>query len=293
MKIPEIIIHEAESLFHASKLSQQFGQNGKILAAGTDVVVDLKQNRYYVQNIVSINNLHALKKIEDINGTLKIGALVTASELESSSIIRSKFIALSEAAGCMASPPIRNVATIGGNIAGGVPSADLPPSLIAVDAILHIFREGHDKQMKLKDFFVFARETKLEPGDIITFIEVSPLPEGTGTAYQKFGLRESNACTVAGVAVRISLDKDRIIASTITLGAVAPTPLIACKASQYLQNKIVSDEVIVQASILAAEEAKPITDIRSTIDHRKQIVQILTKRALQLAAKRAKEKVMM
>ncbi|OGF58812.1 MAG: hypothetical protein A2Y62_10015 [Candidatus Fischerbacteria bacterium RBG_13_37_8] len=289
MKIPEIIIHETESLLQASQLSRQFGQDGKLLAGGTDVVVDLKQNRYYVQHLISINNFHALKKIDDINGTLKIGALVTSRELENSACVRKKCIALSEAAASMASPPIRNTATIGGNIAGGIPSADLPPSLISAEAVLHIYNDGHERQIPLKDFFVFVRETKLEAGDIITFIEIPPLPERTGIAYQKFGLREANACTVAGVAARITLENNRIITSIITLGAVAPTPLIAIKASQHLQDKCPDDEIIKEASKIAAEEARPIDDIRGTIDHRRQIVQTLTKRALHLAIKRANE----
>ncbi len=280
MKLPEISFHRTSELQEASALNKRYGLNSKIIAGGTDVVVDLKQGRYYVKHLISISQIDELKGITTENSSIRIGSLTTIDEMENSKIIKERIGGLSEAAKQMASPPIRNLGTIGGNIAGGVPSADLPPILIALNATVIIYNEGKERELPLKNLFVNARQTILEPGDIIKHIIIQLPTDYTGTSYQKFGLREANACTVAGVAAKITLKNKIIHDVKIVLSAVSPTPLVAQKASNYLIGKKPEVEFLRSAASIAKEECQPITDIRGSVEYRKHLVEVLTYRAL-------------
>jgi len=280
MKLPEISFHKANSIQEASTLNKRYGLNSKIIAGGTDVVVDLKQGRYYVEHLISISQIDELKGISIENGSLRIGALATIDEIENNKIIKERIAGLSEAAKQMASPPVRNLGTIGGNIAGGIPSADLPPILVALNATTIIYNEGKEKELPLKNLFLNARQTILQPGDIIKYVIIQLPDNHTGTSYQKFGLREANACTVAGVAAKITLENEVIQDAAIVLSAVSPTPLFAQKASDYLTGKKPAIEFLRKAAAIAKEECQPITDIRGSVEYRRHLVEVLAYRAL-------------
>ncbi len=283
----QVKFHSPSSLTEALRLLGEL-EDARILAGGTDLLVDIKEGLAEVKNLISIQDLPGLNRIERVDNRIKIGARVTPQEIAGNPDIQRHLPALAEAAGTMASPHIRSMATIGGNISSAVPSADLPPPLIAAEAAVELACSGGPREVSLAEFFSGPRQTVCAGGEILTFVLIPLPPLETGACFQRFSLRESNALAVASVAARLTLKDGRIAAASIVLGAVAPTPLPAAAASQFLVGKSLSDDLYARAADLAREECRPITDLRGSIWFREEIVQILTQRALAEAAGRTR-----
>jgi len=174
------------------------------------------------------------------------------------------------------------VGTIGGNLVNAVPSADLPPILIALDSQARIVGTSRERTIPLEDFFLGPGKTALESGEILAEI-IIPDQSTTGSNYIKFGLRRAGALAVAGVASSITVSDGTCQDVRIVLGAVAPTPMRARQAEQVLRGKKISQELIDEAGRVAAVESKPINDIRGSIEYRRNLVNVLTKRSLKAA----------
>jgi len=260
------------------------------LAGGTDLLVDIKQGLIKAEDIISLLEIKELKGIEKEENRIRIGATVTAQEIISDPLVNQFVPALADAAKSMASPQIRSVATIGGNISSAVPSADLPPTLIAAESAVELQCSESSRETPLSGFIQAPRETICEKGELLTSVFIPMPPPHTGIAYQKFSLREANALAVAAVASRITLKDGKITKASIVLGAVAPTPLIALKASESLLGNEPSSGLFEKASLIAKEEGKPISDIRGSAWHRKELIEILTKRSLVEALRQAQGK---
>lgn len=290
MSLLNIKLHEPHSLADALKLLREL-EDTLILAGGTDLLVELKEGSPEAEHLISLKKIEELKGIKTQDSQIRIGALVTPNELAGSSIIQNYLPALSEASGSMASLQIRSMATIGGNIVSAVPSADLPPSLIAADASVSLVCSEDTREVALIEFFQGPRLSVCRGEEILTEILI-PIPKGnTGISYQKVMLRKTNALAVASVSAKITLNNEngKIEKASVVLGAVAPTPLLALEASKGLQGKIPSDNLFQKAALTAKDECSPITDIRGSIWYRKQIVEVLTIRALKEALSRAQE----
>ena len=288
MSLLNIKLHEPHSLADALKRLREL-EDTRILAGGTDLLVELKERLSEAKHLISLKKIEELKGIKIQDGRIRIGALVTPNELAGSSIIQDYLPALSEASGSMASLQIRSMATIGGNIVSALPSADLPPSLIAADASVSLVCSEDTREVALMEFFRGPRVSVCRGEEILTEILI-PIPKGnTGISYQKVMLRKANAIAVASVAAKITLNNEKIEQAAIVLGAVAPTPLLSLEASKGLQGKIPSDNLFQKAALRAKDECSPITDIRGSIWYRKQIVEVLTIRALKEALSRAQE----
>jgi len=288
MSLLNIKLHEPHSLADALKRLREL-EDSRILAGGTDLLVDLKEGLAEAKHLISLKKLEELKGIKTQDGQIRIGALVTPNELAGSSLIQNYLPALFEASGSMASLQIRSMATIGGNIVSAVPSADLPPSLIAADASVSLVCSEDTREVALIEFFQGPRVSVCRGEEILTEILI-PIPkDNTGISYQKVMLRKANALAVASVAVKITLKNGKIEKASVVLGAVAPTPLLALEASEGLQGKAPSDSLFHKAALTAKNECSPINDIRGSIWYRKQIVEVLTQRALKEALSRAQE----
>ena len=282
--------------FHSPRTAEEAVQllsdlkGARVLAGGTDLLVDLKQGLTDVKDVISLQDIEELKGITKERNRIRIGATSTPQEILSSSLIRQYFPALTEAAQSMASIQIRTLATIGGNITSAVPSADLPPSLIAADAAVELLCTGSSREVPLSDFFTGPRETVCRTKELLASVFV-PLPSSkTGISYQKCTLREANSLAVASVASRLTLKNGKTERAAIVLGAVAPTPVLASKASAHLQGKAPSSEVFEEAAAMAKEEGKPISDIRGSAWYRKELIHVLTRRSLTEAFERAQGK---
>jgi len=286
MGLLDIKLYRPRSIEEALELLGEL-EDARLLAGGSDLLVDIKQGLISVKNLISLQFVPELRGIREDAGRICIGAMVTPNEIQSDVLINRHFPALAEAARSMASAQIRSVATIGGNIASAVPSADLPPPLIAADASV-VLDCGTSREISLAEFFTGVRETVCGAGEVLASVWIPIPPPQTGSSYQKLALRGANALAVVGVASRIFLEGDKIEKAVIVLGAVAPTPVLASQASDFLCGKIPSESLFDQAASLAREEGNPISDIRGSAWYRKELIPILTRRSLNAAFARAR-----
>jgi carbon-monoxide dehydrogenase medium subunit len=284
--LSDIKYHSPKSIEEATKLLSEL-DDSCVMAGGTDLLVDIKQSEKAPQHIISLQRIKELKQIKRTGDTIHIGALVTPQEIIADPLIDQYFPVLSQAARSMASSQIRSMATIGGNIASAVPSADLPPALIAAEALVHLKCVESEREVLLLEFFSGPRISICRDEEIVTSIRIPFLPPHSGMSYQKFGLRDGNALAVVSAAALIILEKGKIQKAAVVLGAVAPVPVLAFKASDFLQGKKPSQSIFEEAGRIAKEEASPITDIRGSIWHRKELIQTLTQRTLSEALERA------
>jgi carbon-monoxide dehydrogenase medium subunit len=283
MIIPEFEYLSPQSLPEACALLAQYGDRAKVLAGGSDLLVKMKDGLMKPAYLVSLKNLDDLKAIRYHKGTgVIIGALATHNEVMTSSILQEKYRSVCEAAHTMAADQIRNVGTVGGNLVNAVPSADLPPILIALDAQVRIVGPGGEKNILLENFFLGPGKTVLGNGDILTEIIIPDQPT-TGSNYIKFGLRRAGALAVVGVASSVTVGGGACEDIHIVLGAVAPTPLRAHRAENVLRGKKISQTLVDEAGKVAAAESKPINDIRGSIEYRRNLVNVLTRRSLKTA----------
>lgn len=288
MLLTEIDFHEASTLKEASELMGRYAPDARLMAGGTDLLVDLKSGRYSTSHVVSINRIAALRGLTTTNGSLRIGALTLASDLLNSTVIWEQFPGILDAVKDMAVLQIRNMATIGGNIAGGVPSSDLPPILIALNASVILWSVSGEREVPLEDFFTGPRTTVRKQNEILTEIRLPYPPARFGAAYAPFALREANGCSVASVAASLLLDAQSVIRDArVCVGAVAPTPKLVQPATAALVGRVADQAAFASAAEQAMQSALPITDIRGSADYRRQLVGIMTRRALENARKRA------
>lgn len=248
------------------------------LAGGTDLLVELKEQLRSAERVVNIKKIRGLGGLSyDARLGLRIGALATSREVEISPIALEKYASLVQAARELGSIQVRNRATIVGNICRASPSADTAPALIADGAIVRIHGLGGERTVGLEDFFTGPGKTVLAPGELVTEIVVPPPAPRTGKVYIKHGRRRAMELATVGVAVTLNSD------IKIVLGAVAPTPIRARRAEAILRGKELNDALIEQAAEAAMQEARPISNVRASAEYRREMVRVLTRRALKQA----------
>jgi carbon-monoxide dehydrogenase medium subunit len=289
MILSEIRFHSPRTVSEAIQLLSDL-QDVRIMAGGTDLLVDIKQGLVKAREVISLQDVEELKGIEKEGKRIRIGAAASPQDILSSALIIKHFPALAYAAGAMASPQVRALATIGGNITSAVPSADLPPTLIAADASIELRCARSSREIPLFNFFKGPRETVCRTEELLTSVFLPLPPPNTGISYLRFTLREASALAVTSVASRLTLRRGKIEQGAVVLGAVAPTPVVAHKTSKFLQTKTPSRKIFKEAAAIAKEEGKPISDIRGSAWYRKELVQVLTRRSLSEAFERARGK---
>jgi len=267
----------------ACLLLSKYKGKAKVIAGGTDLLPAMRNREVtpaYIINVRSIPNLDYIR-YTDAEG-LKIGALATLYDIESSPIIREKFPMVADAASKIGTPQVRNMGTIGGNLCNAAPSADTAPPLIGLEAKAKINGPNGERVIALEEFFIGPGENALQADEILTEIQIPNPPPHTRGVYLKLPARTMVDLAVVGVAVVITLDdKERsIVDAKIVLGAVAPTPVRARQAEDIIKSKAISRELIEKAAEAAAGEAKPISDLRGSASYRKEMVNTLTKRAI-------------
>ena len=284
------------TLDEALDLLAEHGREARVLAGGTDLLLRLKAGQWQPRCVVNIKRIPGLDEISfDPAGGLRLGTLTTAAELARSEIVRAHYAALAQGAGLMASVQIRNLATVGGNLCNAAPSADLAPPLIALGASALIVGPGGQRHMPLDEFFIGPGQTALEPGELLTAVIAPPPAPGSAAVYLKNSPRQAMDIAVVGVAVAMtrlrsaapagSPDPAKCGDARIVLGAVAPTPLRARQAEALLQGQEITPERIEEAARAAAQEARPIDDVRASAWYRQRMVEVLTRRGLTQLAK--------
>lgn len=261
------------------------------MAGGTDVLVDLKTGRIEAEHLIHLGRIHGLRGVSNSpeTGGVWIGALTTIADLENHPLLTGPYQIVREAAQEMAAPQIRNTATIGGNIAGAVPCADLPPVLGVLDAELALWSPQGRRTVAITDFFTGPRSTKRRDDEILVAIILPSPPPRFGAAYARLSLRDGNAIAVASVAASLALERNGTIsAARVILGAVAPVPKPAPAAESMLLGRALSD-AIDGAVMEAMAAAEPISDLRASAEYRRDMAGVLARRALSRAHSRAKE----
>ncbi len=287
MYIPDIELHEPATLEEAAAALTRHAPDARLLAGGTDLLVDLKTGRASFHHLVSISRIDGLQNISETRNGLRIGALTTAAQITASPIIRERYAPLLDATTKMAAQQIRNVATIGGNIAAAVPCADLPPILTAMNASVTLRSSNGKRDVPLDAFFVGPRQTVLRTDEVLTAVYIPQPPPGSGAAYARFQLRDGNTIAVAAVAAGILLGNDGVVKDArIVLGAVAPIPKFVPAAGTALTGHRLDDDVINRAATIAMMAAEPICDVRGWAEFRRDIVGVMARRAIETARDR-------
>jgi carbon-monoxide dehydrogenase medium subunit len=269
-------------------LLQKLGPDAKLLSGGQSLIPMMKLRLLSPEYIVDINRIPNLDYITESDGHLKIGALAREHELESSDIVKQKFSILADTAKVIADPLVRSQATICGNLAHGDPANDHPATMLALGATVVATGPKGQREIGIEDFFPGLFTTALEPEEILTEIRVPTPPPRSGGAYLKLERKVGDFAT-AGVAVQITLDESGACKRAgIGLTNVGMTPIKAKQAEAFLNGKQLDDATIQQAAELAASESQPMDDIRGSADYKRDLVRVLTARALATALNRAK-----
>jgi len=274
--------HRPQTIPDAVSLLSTYGYAGRILAGGTDMMIEKNPQ---VQALIDADGL-GLSDIDVVDGYIQIGATARFCDIASSNtILQSPASVLSEASLEIGTPQIRNMATIGGNLCSAVPSADMIPPLLAMDAKLDMQGPGGERSVDIDTFFTGVRETVLAPDEILTTIRVPLLSAETVVLFCKKGRVAAGDLAIVNIAVRLRLDEDQTIRDIrIALGAVSPTCIRAVEAERILEGQPPGEALIHQAALMATTEIKPISDIRASAEYRTSLVRVLVEELLQKAA---------
>ncbi|MGH2707738.1 MAG: FAD binding domain-containing protein [Actinomycetota bacterium] len=274
-----------QSLEEAIEHLEQLGPGARLLAGGQSLIPMLRFRRIAPSHLIDLRKL-SLHGIESANGALVIGATTTHAELERSEVIRGRYPLLADVARLIADPLIRNLGTIGGSAAHADPSGDWGPALLAARATLVAHGPGGERAIPTHEFFVGSFSTALAPAEVLTRIRLS-CPADGGGAYLKIARKVGDFATV-GVAVQLALDPDGQVRDCgIGITGMGISYVHAVKAGEYLIGRRLDREALRRASAIASEETHPISDRRGSARYKREMVKVLSARALETAAARA------
>jgi len=273
---------EPKTVTEALALLAQYGAEAKVIAGGTDVMVDIK----YKEEpgcLVNIKKIPGLGSIQENGGSLRVGPLVTIRDIETSSIVRERLGVFWDSCHQFASLQIRNTATVGGNICRASPSGETLAPLLVLEAKAKLAFADGEKTEGFNSFFQGPGKTTLGYKGLLTEIEIPYPPNGSRGIYLKHAVRGAMDIAMVGVAVLVTPDaaKNGLQDVRIGLGAVAPTPIRATKTEALLRGKPLNAALVKEAAAMAASESSPISDQRSSAENRRWIVEALTRRGLQ------------
>lgn len=279
--------HSPSSLGEALALLSRYGSEARILAGGTDLLVDMKQRLVEPRHLVDIKRIPELRLLGEDVGGFMIGSAVKLRELERSEAIKGRLPLLHEAVSFMGSVQVRNMATLGGNLCRASPSADAAVALLALEAEALIAGPTGTKRVPLEGFFLGPRATLLRPDEILIGVHVPYPPESAGSTFIKLG-RTSLDLAIVNIAVSLELGGGALEHCRIAMGAVAPKPLRLRNIESFLLGKELTPEVLEEAVGMVEASIKPITDIRATAEYRREVSKVLLRDALKTAMERCR-----
>ena len=278
------------SVSEAVRLLADAGDKARPLAGGTDLLVQLRVRAYDLDLVVDVKDIPELNELTyDPNNGLTIGAAVPCYRIYGNTTVQSVYPGIVDAASIIGGTQIQGRASLGGNLCNAAPSADSVPAMIAYGGVANITGPFGSREVALEDFCVGVRRTVLERGEILVSINFPTPDANSGANYIRFIPRNEMDIAVAGAGVSVTLDNGDISAARVTLASVAPTPLFVSDAADAIVGKPATEETAQIAAEIARDAAKPITDMRGTIEYRKRLCEVLTRRALMTAIERAKE----
>jgi xanthine dehydrogenase FAD-binding subunit len=275
-KFDYLVPRTLSELFNAIEGRRDFA----MIAGGTDLMLALKERTVAPEIVVDLGHLRGeLGGISVDKGVLRIGALATFFQIESSPLVARYANALAQAASNIGTLQIRSIATLGGNLATASPAADSAPPLIALGANVTLLGRAGQRKVPIQTVFVGPKRNGLRRGEIISSVEI-PANEGVFSAWTRAAVRKENVLSTVSVSVGSSIHDAKFGESRVALGAVAPTPILAEGASKAMTGSEATAGQAEKVASLAAAEAKPISDIRASAEYRRHLVFVLTRRLI-------------
>ena len=293
MGLPDFEILSADTVGEAYSLLSRHGADAQLFAGGTDLFVRMKLKRVMPRILINIKGIPGLEQIRyDADEGLRIGALTSIQSIRDSVLVSKQFRVLSQAAGVLGTTQIRNLGTLGGNLANASPSAEFGPPLMILEARVRCVGPGGERVIPVNKFFLAPGKSALRQDEIITEVQVPNPPTQAQAIYLKHSLRRMDV-SMAGAAVLVILDGDVCRDARIALGAVAPTPFRARKAEEALQGKRLTGgskeiDLLEEVARIATGESLPIDDLRGYASYRRKVVGMLVKQGLEQVIGRAR-----
>jgi carbon-monoxide dehydrogenase medium subunit len=278
--------HSPTTLEEAVALLGEHGENAKILAGGQSLIPAMRFRLAMPETLIDINRLTDLDTVRQENGSLVIGGLTRESALEESALVQESYRLLADTARVIADPLVRNLATVGGNLAHADPANDHPATMLAYNAEIVAHGPKGARTIPIDDFFIGLFETALEPNEILTEIRIPTPGKKSGGAYIKVE-RKVGDYAISAVAVQLTMDGDKVAGVRIGLTNVSPVPMRATEAEQALTGQTATDEVVESAGKAAAAQCDPSADLRGSVDYKRDLTRVLVKRAIRKAVERA------
>lgn len=277
----------------AVRLRREHGDSARFIAGGTEVVPLMTQRRLGQTCLIELTRLAGLMTIAERDGFLYVGAAVTLSQVEHAGQIRSGWTALAEAAGSIREPQVRNRGTIGGNVSHGVPSADLVPALLVLEAEVGLAGGGGRRWLALSDFLVGPYRTRLGADELVTELRLPAGAGRPGSAFFKLTRFGGSGLSVATAAAAVVLEGSVIASVRLAIGAAGPVPQRVTEAEAFLLGREPAADVLARAGEIAAAAADPRDgSIRASAAHRRRVLKPLAERAVALAAQRFRDREM-
>jgi len=259
--------------------------NARVLSGGTDLIVQLREGRRTTGLVIDIKNIPELAQVTHDDNGLHIGAAAACHDICADPIVQEKYPGLVDGIHLIGGVQIQSRASVGGNLCNASPAADSIPALIVHHAVCHIISQSSERTLPVEEFCIAPGKNALKDGELLTFIQVPVPQKNFGAHYLRFIPRNEMDIAVVGAGSSVVLDDDKkkFTSARIALGAVAPTPLLATEAGDFLSGKAITRANVKEAARIAQSLAKPITDLRGTAEHRKHLVAVLVERTLDKA----------
>ena len=276
---------EPETIGEAVSLLEKYGRGAAVLAGGTDLLIRMKKGEMEPKCLINVMAIKELNYIKE-DGGLHIGAATSLRKIEKSKIVAEKYSALYEGIKSLGKVQVRNMATLAGNICNASPAADTATPLLSLSAKVKITSSKGDRAIPLGEFFVGPGKTVLQPNELVAEIQIPTPPKTAGSSFLKIS-RVSADLSKVNVAAMVERAGGICKSCKIALGAVAPTPMSMKRAEGILNGMKFDEETVRSAARAASEDIKPITDVRSTAEYRKEVSKVLVEEALKVAWERA------
>ncbi|MBI4279089.1 MAG: FAD binding domain-containing protein [Armatimonadetes bacterium] len=278
-------IHEPATVAEASRLLARLGEQAAVYAGGTELLLLMKEGLAHFPHLVNIKTIGGLDAIAFEDGVLRLGAVATHREIETSPAARQHAPLVARVASQVGNLRVRAAGTIGGNLCFAEPHSDPAAVLVAWDATLVLARAGGERCVPAAGFFLGMLQTAREPDEILTAVEVRPLPPGTGAAYHRFALHERPTAAVAAV---VTVRDGAVAAARVVVGSVGPVPVRVPEAEDALAGRRPEGEVLRAAAEVAGRRADVLEDMFTSTEYKRHLVSLLAARALHDAVSAAR-----